>query len=131
VDWWGEMKEFKVFVADRPGELARVTEALANAAVNIRAIASESKHDASFLRVVTNDVTTTQKALTTAGLKFDLSDLLEVELLDRPGELAKVAKRLSRASINVHSIYILGSRNGRTDVALVVSDIAKAKVALK
>lgn len=125
------MKEFKVFVADKAGELARVTEALANGAVNIRAIASESKHDASFLRVVTNDVSTTAKALTNAGLKYELSDILEVELIDRPGELAKVARRLSRAGINVHSIYILGSKNGRTDVALVVSDLEKAKAALK
>ncbi len=125
------MKEFKVFVADRPGELARVTEALAGAAVNIRAIASESKHEVSFLRVVTGDVTTTENALTTAGLRFDLSDILEIELLDRPGELAKVAKRLSRAGINVQSLYILGSKNGRTEIALVVSDIEKAKVTLK
>src|SRR5205823_10799104 len=68
------MKEFKVFVADKTGELARVTEALAGAAVNIRAIASESKHDNSFLRVVTSDVQTTEKALSLAGLKFELND---------------------------------------------------------
>lgn len=125
------MKEFKVFVADRPGELARVTEALSGAAVNIRAIASESKHDASFLRVVTSDVQTTEKALSTAGLKFELSDILTMDLLDRPGELAKVAKRLARAGINVHSIYILGSKNGRTEIALVVDNPERAKVALK
>src|SRR5881398_750774 len=125
------MKEFKVFVADKTGELARVTEALSNGAVNIRAIASESKHDASFLRVVTSDVQTTQKALTNAGLKYELSDILNLELLDRPGELAKVAKRLARAGINVHSIYILGSKNGRTEIALVVDDIERAKIAIK
>lgn len=125
------MKEFKVFVSDKPGELARVTEALSNAAVNIRAIASESKHDASFLRVVTSDVQTTEKALTNAGLKFDLSEILTIDLLDRPGELAKVAKRLSRAGINVHSLYILGSKNGRTEIALVVDNPERAKVTLK
>ena len=125
------MKEFKVFVADKTGELARVTEALAGAAVNIRAIASESKHDTSFLRVVTSDVQTTEKALSLAGLKFELNDILDLELMDRPGELAKVARRLARAGINVHSIYILGSKNGRTEIALVVDDIERAKVAIK
>ena len=120
-----------MFVADKPGELARVTEALSNGAVNIRAIASESKHDISFLRVVTSDVQTTQKALTNAGLKYELNDILNLELLDRPGELAKVAKRLSRAGINVHSIYILGSKNGRTEIALVVDDIERARTAIK
>ena len=126
-----DTKEFKVFVADKTGELARVTEALSNGAVNIRAIASESRHDSSFLRVVTSDVQTTQKALTNAGLKYELSDILNLDLLDRPGELAKVARRLARASINVHSIYILGSKNGRTEIALVVDDIERAKALIK
>jgi len=125
------MKEFKVFVADKPGELARVTEALANAAVNIRAITSESKHESTYLRVVTSDVQTTEKALSNSGLKYELSDILNLELIDRPGELAKVARRLARAGINVHSIYILGSKNGRTEIALVVDNIERAKAAIK
>lgn len=125
------MKEFRVFVADRPGELARVTEALASAAVNIRAIASETKRDTSFLRVVTNDVATTQKALQMAGLKFETSEIMTVDLLDRPGELAKVARRLARAGINIHSLYLLGSREGRTEIAMVVDDVGKAALALK
>ena len=120
-----------MFVADKPGELARVTEALANAAVNIRAITSESKHESTYLRVVTSDVQTTEKALSNSGLKYELSDILNLELIDRPGELAKVARRLARAGINVHSIYILGSKNGRTEIALVVDNIERAKVAIK
>ena len=125
------MKEFKVFVLDKPGELARVTEALATNAVNIRAIASESKHDASLLRVVTNDVTTTERALKQAGLKFEVNEIMTLDLVDRPGELAKVARRLARAGINVSSLYIMGSRNGRTEIAMVVDDTARAQVAIK
>lgn len=123
--------EFKVFVMDRPGELARVTDALSNAAVNIRAIASEAKHESSFLRIVTNDVATTEKALRTAGMKYEMSEIMTLDLVDRPGELAKIAKRLSRAGINVHSLYLLGSKNGRTEIAMVVDDLAKATMALK
>jgi len=125
------MKEFKVFVKDKPGELARVTEALAEHAVNIRAIASEGGHESSFLRIVTNDVATTEKAFKVAGIKNEANDLLTVELIDRPGELAKIARRLARAGVNVESIYILGSKNGKTEVGMVVSDMEKAKVALR
>ncbi|HTD81307.1 MAG TPA: ACT domain-containing protein [Thermoplasmata archaeon] len=125
------MKEFKVFVKDKPGELARVTEALAEHAVNIRAIASEGGHESSFLRIVTNDVATTEKAFKLAGIKNEANDLLTVELIDRPGELAKIARRLARAGVNVESIYILGSKNGKTEVGMVVSDMEKAKVALR
>lgn len=125
------MKEFKVFVHDKPGELARVTEALATNAVNIRAIASESKHDTSFLRVVTNDIVTTEKALRQAGLKYEANEIMTLDLADRPGELAKVARRLARAGINVHSLYILGSKNGRTEIAMVVDDVGRAQTAIK
>ena len=125
------MKEFKVFVQDKPGELARVTEALASHAVNIRAIASEGGPDSSFLRVVTGDVATTEKAFKLAGLKFDANEILSVELMDRPGELAKIARRLARAGVNVSSIYILGSKNGKTEVAMTVSDVERAKTVLK
>ena len=125
------MMEFKVFVMDRPGELVRVTDVLSNAAVNIRAIASEAKHESSFLRIVTNDVATTEKALRTAGMKYEMSEIMTLDLVDRPGELAKIAKRLSRAGINVHSLYLLGSKNGRTEIAMVVDDLPKATMALK
>ena len=125
------MKEFKVFVKDKPGELARVTEALAEHAVNIRAIASEGGHENSFLRIVTNDVATTEKAFRLAGIKYEANELLTAELMDRPGELAKIARRLARAGVNVESIYILGSKNGKTEVGMVVNEMEKAKAALR
>ena len=125
------MKEFKVFVQDKTGELARVTEALANQAVNIRAISSEGGHESSFLRIVTNDVATSEKAFKLAGLKYEANDIMNVELMDRPGELAKIARRLARAGVNVESLYILGSKNGKTEIAMVVSAPEKAKTALR
>ena len=125
------MKEFKVFVQDKTGELARVTEALANQAVNIRAISSEGGHEISFLRIVTNDVATTEKAFRLAGMKYEAHDIMAVELMDRPGELAKIARRLARAGVNIESLYILGSKNGKTEIAMVVSDPEKAKTALR
>jgi hypothetical protein len=120
------MKEFKIFVKHKPGELARVTEALASRAVNIKAIASESKGEEALLRVVTSDVNTTIKALDASGTKYDFNDIMTLSLIDRPGELAKVAKKLGKAKINIESIYILGQKNGKTEVALVLDDMKKA-----
>ena len=125
------MKEFRIFVHNKPGELARVTEALAASAVNIKAIASEASTDRSFLRIVTTDATTTERALKTAGFGFDLNETLDIELMDRPGELAKIARRLARQGINVESIYILSSKNGKTQIAMTVSDLERAKSAVK
>jgi len=121
------MKEFKVYAENRVGELARLTRALAERAVNIRAIASEGGSNQVFLRIVTSDVTTTEKALKAEGYRYDLSDILICEMLDRPGELAKLAGRFAKAEINVQSIYLLGQKEGKSQLALVVSDMEKAK----
>ena len=125
------MKEFRIFVHNKPGELARVTEALAASAVNIKAIASEGANAKPFLRIVTTDAATAERALKTAGFGFDLNETLDVELMDRPGELAKTVRRLARAGVNVESIYILGSKNGRTQIAMTVSDLERARTAVK
>jgi hypothetical protein len=121
-----KMKEFKIHVKHKPGELAKVTETLAGNAVNIKAIASEALGEDAFLRVVTNDINTTVKALNESGTKYEQNDILTVWLIDRPGELAKVAKKLGRAKINIKSIYILGQKEGKTELALVVDDMKRA-----
>ena len=121
------MKEFKIFIKHKPGELAKVTEALAGRAVNIKAIASEANGEDASLRVVTNDINTTIKALDENGPQFEQNDILMLSLIDRPGELSKIAKILGKAKINIESIYILGQKNGKTDVALVVDNIEKAQ----
>lgn len=120
------MKEFKIHVKHQPGELAKVTEALAGRAVNIKAIASEALGEDAYLRIVTNDINTTVKALDEAGSKYVENDLLTISLIDRPGELSKVAKKLGKAKINIESIYILGQKDGRTEVAMVVDNMKKA-----
>ncbi|MEE8231721.1 MAG: hypothetical protein V3R46_00170 [Thermoplasmata archaeon] len=125
------MIEFKVYVGKGGGELARVTEALATKAVNIRAIASEAESTQPFYRIVTNDVNTTRKALDMAGLGYEESEILTSKLLDRPGELAKVARRLQRANVHISSLYILGSQKGRTEIAMTVDDLEGARKLLK
>jgi hypothetical protein len=121
------MKEFKIFIKHKPGELAKVTEALAGRAVNIKAIASEANGEEASLRVVTNDINTTIKALDENGTQFEQNDILMLSLIDRPGELSKIAKILGKAKINIESIYILGQKNGKTDVALVVDNMERAQ----
>jgi len=67
----------------------------------------------------------------TPGISFDLKDVIVVSLPDKPGELAKVTKRLAMAGINVDSIYILGRERGITELVLTVDDPKKAGGLLK
>ncbi|MBU0684636.1 MAG: ACT domain-containing protein [Thermoplasmatota archaeon] len=125
------LKEFDVYVQNKPGELAKVCEMLGNHGVNIKAIASERGNARPMIRIVTDDETTAKSTLVRSGLSYDLRDVIAVKMTDRPGELGKIARKLAKAMVNVDSIYIIGKDGGTTDIAFTVDNIQKAENALK
>lgn len=125
------LKEFDVYVQNKPGELAKVCEMLGNHGVNIKAIASERGNARPMIRIVTDDETTAKSALVRSGISYDLRDVIAVKMTDRPGELGKIARKLAKAMVNVDSIYIIGKDGGTTDIAFTVDNIQKAENALK
>jgi len=126
-----QMKQFSIMVRDRLGELARVTELMAQFGINIVAIASETAGPQPLVRIVTEDQASTRKALERSGREFSEQDILVVKLIDRPGELAKISRRLAKGGVNVESIYIFSKNDGKTELALAVNNLDKAKDILK
>ena len=120
------MKQFNVFVEDRVGELARVTEALAQSAINIRGLATD-RGPRPAVKVITDDENSTRKALARAGFAFEESEVVVIDLIDRPGEIAKVARRAARAGANISSVFLIGKKDTPAALALVVSDAKKAE----
>ena len=125
------MKQFNVFVDDKIGELARVTEALAANAINIRGLATDKLGLRPAVKVVTDDELSTRKALSRAGLEFEESEVVIVGLIDRPGEVAKIARRAAKAGINISSVFLIGKKDTPAALALVADDPKKAKKALE
>lgn len=124
--------ELRVLLDDKPGTVAAVAEALGKAGVNIDALAGMptggGKGD---IRVVVTDAEKAKSALEAAGHKVDRSrDVLVVDLADKPGELARTARALANAGINLDSIYLIGQSGGSKKIAFGVPDVAKAKAAL-
>lgn len=124
------MKEFEVYVQNKPGELAKVCELLGANGVNIKGIASERSHERSLIRVVTDDETTANAVLARSGISHGVKDVMVIKVNDKPGELGKVARKLARAMVNVDSIYIIGKEAGVSEVVLTVDDRRKADEAL-
>lgn len=121
------MKQFNVFVEDKVGELARVTEALAQSAINIRGLATDKLGEKPAVKIITDDENSTRKALTRAGLAFEESEILMIDLIDRPGEIAKIAKRVAGAGVNISSVFLIGKKDTPAAMAIVADDPKKAK----
>ena len=121
------MKQFNVFVDDKVGELARVTEVLAQSAINIRGLATDKVGPRPAVKVITDDESSTRKALSKAGFQFEESEVLVLDLIDRPGEIAKIARRVSKAGVNINSVFLIGKKDTPAALAIVTSDSKKAR----
>jgi hypothetical protein len=122
-------REFSVKLANKPGELARVTEALHKEGINVRTISTEPH--AEVVRIVTADPDKSRESLRRAGMEFSERNLLVAKLEDKPGELARISRELAREGVNIDAAYMLDKDSKHVHIALAVSDEDKAKNILK
>jgi len=102
-----QTKEFSLTLDDRPGTLAKATDAIAKAGINIEGYcAVPSGNGKGTFRVVTKDPANTRKALEAAGFKVqDERDAAIIEVEDRPGVVAQIFRRLAENELNVGPTY--------------------------
>jgi hypothetical protein len=124
--------QLAVFLANRPGALARVCEALAKAGININALATSDTVDHTVVRMVVSDPTKALMLLGEAGALALETEVLMMETASQPGVLAKIAERLAEADVNIEYVYLAGGRDAEKGlVVLRPSDIEKAQSALR
>ena len=120
-------KEFTVVMDDRPGTLGKVCQALADQQVNILALQSVSVGGKSVTRFVVDNPTTAKTVLDIAHVTYIETQIVQMKLQHRPGEIARLASRLGEANININYVYS-GLESG-TDAPLVffgVTEVDKA-----
>src|ERR1700745_708114 len=98
--------QLAVFLANRPGALARVGDALAKAEINIHALATSDTVDHSVVRMVVSDPTKALMLLGEAGALALENDVLLIQSDNQPGILASIAERLSKAGVNIEYTYM-------------------------
>jgi hypothetical protein len=124
--------QLAIFLANRPGALARVCEALANAKINVHALATSDTVDHSVVRMVVSDPTKALMLLGEAGVLALESDVLMIETDNKPGVLAKIAERLAESEVNIEYVYLAGSpKAAKGLIILRPSDVEKAQSVLR
>jgi hypothetical protein len=124
------MQVFLVDLKNKPGELARVTEAIAAKGVNITGISGATCSDSGRAAVLTSDDATTRTALKGAGFTYAELEATDTALRHEPGTLAKAARRLADAGINIEALLPIGMEGNEIHVAFVTNDPVKAKQVL-
>ena len=121
------MNAFIVELENRPGELARLAEAVGQRGINITAIGAVASGSGGGIGLLTNDEAGTREALQAAGITVKEIGLVSVNLEHRAGTLAEVARKLADAGVNVELILATGMSGSNVSVALGVDDVEAAQ----
>lgn len=126
-----QIQQLSIFVENKSGRLAEITETLAAANVDIRAISVADTSDFGLLRLIVDRPQEAVEALKKANLTVSLTSVIAVGINDKPGEFAKAMRVLADNHISVEYMYAFISRDkGKAYVILRVEDSEKATKAL-
>jgi hypothetical protein len=112
------VKQISVFLENKSGKLAQVTQILADNKINIRALALADTADFGILRVIVDDMEKASGVLKEAGYILSETDVVAVEVSDRPGGLASILASLWKAGLDVGYMYAFVQSSGENAIMI-------------
>jgi len=125
------MRDCSIQLTHRPGDLARVAQALAWKGVNLKALAAVAVDGQAVARIIPTDIEAARSALQESNIRFTESEVSVVLLENKAGQLAAVASRLGEAGLNLEAVYLTGVHDDLVEVAFVCDNPKKAKKVLE
>jgi len=123
--------QLALFLNNRPGTLARVCDALAEAKINIYAISTSDTVDHSVVRLIVSDPRKALLLFEERGTLVVESEVLMIEGNNKPGTLSRITHILSKAKINIEYAYCATPPQAKKGLLILrVSDAKKALKAL-
>ena len=123
------IKQISIFVENKAGRLAEITEAIAAAGIDIRALSIADTTDFGILRLIVDKPEAAALTLKEAGLTVSITNVIAVGIDDTPGAFSVPMRILADAGIDVEYMYAFISRD--TQKAYVILRVADNDIAAK
>ncbi len=120
-------QQFSMFLVNKPGILTRVCDALAEEKINVVALTLMDSVEHGVFRLVAEDVDQARAALRKLNIPMAETEVLVVEMPNRPGAMADLCSRLNGEHISIKYAYVTsGAPGGRTLGIFKVNNLKKA-----
>ena len=121
------VKQLSVFMENRPGRLYKLTHTLGEEGIDFVTLSIADTKDFGIVRFIARDNDRAYEVLKKAGFTVGITELIGVEVEDRPNALAKVVQLMEESDINVEYLYSFVLTNHNTAKILMrVSDTDRA-----
>ena len=121
------IKQISVFLENRPGALKNICQALAEHAIDMRALSLAETKDFGIARIIVDDVLETATVLKDSGFISRLTPVIAVCIPDEPGGLNRVLEIFTKNNTNLEYMYaFLGTKKDQAYMIFRVGDNEKA-----
>ncbi len=125
------IEQVSVFLENKPGHLAQLARTIADAGINMRALMVADTEQFGVARIICDRPNAAKKVLEEAGFGVSTTDVIAVEMPDRPGGLADVLEALGDADINVEYAYAFVEPGAQAAVDIFKVDDDRASEVLQ
>jgi len=108
--------QLSLFVENKPGHMIVPCRLLAEAGINIVTLALADTGQFGILRLIVREWKRAREVLESAGWVVAVTEVLAVEVADRPGGLAELLGLFEKAGINIEYMYAFTARLGNRAV---------------
>ncbi len=113
-----KLQQLSLFLENRPGRLAAPLEVVAAAGINLMTLSLADTAQFGILRLIVREWEKARRLLEEAGWVVNLTEVVAVDVLDRPGGLANALRVLEGADLNIEYMYAFSLRRG--DKAILI-----------
>ncbi len=114
-----KLKQLSIFLENKPGALHAPTQVLADAGMNLLTVSLADTTQFGILRFIVDDAERGRKVLEDAGMVVRVTDVVPIEVPDRPGGLADVLAAVEKAGLSVEYMYLFGASCRPGSVAII------------
>ncbi len=127
------VKQITLEIPNEPGQMARISEMMGDAGVNIIAlfVSTKTPGGVGLMRFVADNPDKAQNNLAAHGLAFEVNEVVAAETPHHAGGLLAVLNPLKRAGVNVQYLYPAIQTGELTILILGMDDLAGGVEALK
>lgn len=126
------IKQLSVFVENKEGKLREITDILAKAGIDIRALSIADTSEFGILRLIVRDPQKAKALLEKNGFVATINDVVGVEINDRPGGLAEIVRLFAERDINMEYMYAFLTRTENKAYLVVrVDDASEVETLLE
>jgi hypothetical protein len=122
------VKQISVFLENKKGRLAEVTRTLSKEKINIRALSLADTADFGVLRIIVDNPERCLTVLKSNNFVAQVTEVIAVEVEDKPGGLARILEVLDADNVNVEYMYAYVEKS--KDNAIVICKIDDRERAL-